>query len=135
MIGEGLLDGVFSGSGGVAETLLQMFGGTAVLTLVSFGDYDRQTHSRMQATASKEIPFVADYPGTENASMSIKNEGGTRVSAPDCLGYVPMTALEGVTIRTGQDKITFDGKTYTITRITPVYSGRMAAMVRIDGKQ
>ena len=134
MIGDGMLDGVFSGSGGVAETLLGMFSGTAVITLSSFGDYDRDTHQRMRTLASVEIPFMPDYPGTVTASMAIKNEPGTRTSSPDISGFAPMTALEGVDVLVGESEITFDGKTYTITKITPVYSGRMAAMVKIDGK-
>jgi hypothetical protein len=127
MFGKALLDSVFSGTGGIAETLSVEFGATASLMLDRQGEYVEILHDYARKTQEIDVPFVVD-------SNSINNESGTKTSSPSIVGYVPMTAIENLGIKVGQDKIRFDGKIYQITGLEPYYSGQKTALVRISGR-
>lgn len=107
----GLLDGIFSGKGKVADNLIGLLGGDAVLL--------RRTSSGWQRVPCKAA--FAEQTATigDGLGGAILQTNFTATIAAASVGNVPVTK---------SDRIEKDGKSYEILESATTYSGDIPAM-------
>ena len=120
---ESILDDIFSGSDGVARSLISLLGGDATITQTSAPTYNPLTDT---ATPIPTTPVPVDISVLEQVSEREINE--TTVVRGDYRCLMPSDVITLTRDNINHTTITFNGTVYKLVEYKPVYSGQLIAM-------
>jgi hypothetical protein len=125
-MGQGLLDDVFSGSEGVAKTLLNTFGGSGVLTTPGEETYNPITG---EETAGASSSWDVDVSAPQNYSAD--EIDGSAIQRGDCHVQIPACDVSEEPVA-GKSTLTIGSTVWTVVSVNPVYSGAEVAVYELQ---
>ena len=128
----GVLDDVFAGSGGIANTLIDLLGGEAVFETVTEETYNEETDRTHQEVVRQILPFVIEsVSDSSNASpVPSAENGGLAGTESVYTGTVSAANLDAVP-RPLKTVIRDKRARYQVIRVEPVFAGNIPVTYRL----
>ena len=128
----GVLDDVFAGSGGLANTLIDLLGGEAVFETVTEETYDEETDRTHQEVVRQILPFVIEGVSDSSNATSVPGggNGGLTGTGSVYTGTVPAANLDAVP-RPLKTVIRDRRARYQVIRVEPVFVGNIPVAYRL----
>lgn len=132
----GLLEDVFAGQEGLANTLIDLLGGEALFETVLGEEYNEETDRTYKDIRRQRLPFVVEAVSTASGASSVPSgeNGGLVNSETVYMGTVPAVNLDVVpkplktVIRQGRER-------YQVIKTEPTYVGDTPVIYRLTMKR
>lgn len=124
---QSILDSVFSGSDGIAKTLINLLGGDATVYLPAAGTYNPLTGDRTGGGFQAGIPI--DLSAMEQVTE--RDIDNTTILKGDFKALVPKSDVTLERAYIDKADIEFNGVRYRLIEYRPTYSGQETAMYTV----
>lgn len=121
-MGSAVLDSVFSGSDGLAKSLMSVFGGTATVTPSDVTGYNPLTGVETTGSVTASTVDI-----TVLQQVTKKDTELTNVVMGDYKALIPHSDYAFTRADVQKTTITFNGLDYKLVEFMPIYSGQEVA--------
>lgn len=128
----GVLDDVFAGSGGIANTLIDLLGGEAVFETVTEETYNEETDRTHQEVVRQILPFVIESVSDSSDASPVPSgeNGGLAGTGSVYTGTVSAANLDSVP-RPLKTVIRDKRARYQVIGVEPVFAGNIPVTYRL----